>query len=91
MLLLDLEDAVAPEKKDEARERVAAWILANASPGPEIAVRVNAAGTQWHEADLAAVASAGAQAVMLPKCESAEGVASAAAALDDLDEASPQP
>ena len=72
VVILDLEDAVAPSDKDAARERVAAWLTG--SPVP-CAVRVNAAGTDWHLADLDAVAATGPALVMLPKADGAEVVA----------------
>ncbi|WP_153502669.1 HpcH/HpaI aldolase/citrate lyase family protein [Cumulibacter manganitolerans] len=68
--IADLEDAVAPEAKDAARA-LAVEGLAQA-PG---VVRINAVGTPWHNADLAAVAGApGVTGVMLPKAEDAEAV-----------------
>ncbi|MEV0063358.1 CoA ester lyase [Nocardia sp. NPDC050718] len=64
LVVLDLEDAVAPEAKDAARDNAVAWIAA----GNECAVRINAAGTRWHDDDLAALAPLHC-AVMLPKAE----------------------
>jgi citrate lyase subunit beta/citryl-CoA lyase len=84
-LLLDLEDAVAPDHKERARSEVARWLESRPQGGSEAAVRINPAGTPWFEEDLAAVAGAGAGAVMLPKCESAGDVARAAEALGALE------
>jgi citrate lyase subunit beta/citryl-CoA lyase len=67
-IILDLEDAVAPQDKDTAREHVAAW-LANGGGG---IVRINAPGTPWYADDLRAVAG---HPVMLPKTETPEQVA----------------
>ncbi|GAA1977081.1 CoA ester lyase [Amycolatopsis minnesotensis] len=64
-VLLDLEDAVAPDRKEAARENVRTWL----AEGNEAVVRVNAVGTPWHDDDVAAVAGR-ARAVMLPKAES---------------------
>lgn len=64
-VILDLEDAVPLDAKDAAR---AALTLAF-TPRP-VVVRINAAGTPWHEADLAAMARLKPAAVMLPKTES---------------------
>jgi citrate lyase subunit beta / citryl-CoA lyase len=80
-LVLDLEDAVAPEMKVEARARVAAAVRAGGYGRREIVVRVNALGTPWGRDDLAAAADAGADAVLLPKVEAAEAVSAAIAAL----------
>ncbi|RSN16878.1 CoA ester lyase [Streptomyces sp. WAC 05977] len=63
VVILDLEDAVAPDRKEAAREHVRAWL----TEGHQAVVRINAAGTAWYDDD---VASAGrALAVMLPKAE----------------------
>jgi citrate lyase subunit beta/citryl-CoA lyase len=81
VLVLDLEDAVAPDMKVEARARVVAATRAGGYGRREIVVRVNALGTPWGRDDLAAAAAAGADAVLLPKVESAETVSAALAAL----------
>ncbi|HEY7203643.1 MAG TPA: CoA ester lyase [Methylomirabilota bacterium] len=80
-LILDLEDAVAPEAKVEARARVLAAVRAGGYGRREIVVRVNGAGTPWGADDLAAVAHAGVDAVLLPKVESAETVTAATTVL----------
>ena len=66
-LILDLEDAVAPDAKPEARERVCAAATSGAYGGREIAIRANGIGTAWHDDDLAAIAAAGPDAVVIPK------------------------
>lgn len=70
-VILDLEDAVAPERKAEARRALAAAALEPAST----VVRVNGADTGLLADDLAAVAAAGLRRVMLPKAESPEQLA----------------
>ncbi|MFD7292407.1 HpcH/HpaI aldolase/citrate lyase family protein [Streptomyces sp. NPDC059897] len=62
LVIIDLEDAVAPAGKDEARTHVAAWLAAGHRP----VVRINAPGTPWAEADLAVAAEHGCP-VMVPK------------------------
>ena len=75
--IADLEDAVAPDAKDDAR----AATLDGVRQTPGI-VRINAAGTPWHRADLEAVAEApGVAGVMLPKSEDVDVVRSVAARL----------
>ncbi|BCX16643.1 MAG: CoA ester lyase [Geminicoccaceae bacterium] len=75
VLLLDLEDAVAPDAKEAARENVLAVLRAREGFGfRELVVRVNGLDTAWGWADLAALARAGADAILLPKVESADGV-----------------
>jgi citrate lyase subunit beta / citryl-CoA lyase len=80
-LVLDLEDAVAPDMKVQARAQVVAAVRAGGYGRREIVVRVNALGTPWGGDDLSAVAAAGADAVLLPKVESAETVSGATAVL----------
>ncbi len=81
-LILDLEDAVAPDAKVEARERVCAAVRSGEYGHRELAIRVNGIGTQWHEDDLAAAAQAGPDAVLVPKVNSAEEVRTLVAALE---------
>ena len=66
-VVLDLEDAVAPPAKEAARSAVA-QALASDSAG-RFVVRINSEETAWFDADLRALAAAGAKAVMLPKAE----------------------
>src|SRR6516165_8259139 len=70
-LILDLEDAVAPDAKVEARDRVCAAACSDGYGGREIAIRVNGLDTPWHADDLAAAAAAGPDAVLVPKVSSA--------------------
>jgi len=82
-VILDLEDAVAPSAKEDARGAVAAALLRAGGFGPrEVAVRVNGGATPWAEDDLAFAARSGADAVVLPKVESAEEVRAAERSLD---------
>jgi citrate lyase subunit beta/citryl-CoA lyase len=81
-LILDLEDAVAADAKESARAQVAAAVRAGGYGPREVIVRVNGLATAWGHADLAAAATAGADAVLLPKVESADAVRQALAALD---------
>jgi citrate lyase subunit beta/citryl-CoA lyase len=70
-LILDLEDAVAPEAKVAAREKVAEAVKAGGYGGRELVVRVNALDGDWGRDDVAAMATCGADAILLPKVESA--------------------
>ncbi|WP_084743006.1 HpcH/HpaI aldolase/citrate lyase family protein [Amycolatopsis australiensis] len=63
VVILDLEDAVAPADKDTARAEVAAWLAEN-----HAMVRINAPGTPWFDADAALVAARGVP-VLVPKAE----------------------
>lgn len=81
-LILDLEDAVAPAAKVQARERVCA-AAASGAYGPRlVTIRVNAIGTEWHAEDLRAAAAIGADAVVVPKVGSARDVGEVEAALE---------
>jgi citrate lyase subunit beta/citryl-CoA lyase len=81
-VVLDLEDAVAADAKDEARAAVAEW-LAHADPADRArtSVRINDTASPEHAVDLAALAAAGLSAVMLSKAETPEQVAAVRAAL----------
>lgn len=68
-VVVDLEDGVAPEAKDEARAQ-----LGGAAARGTLAVRINAVGTRWWKDDLAAVAGRRPDVVVVPKAESAEDV-----------------
>jgi citrate lyase subunit beta/citryl-CoA lyase len=63
VVILDLEDAVAPGDKDSARAHVETWLQDN-----EAVVRINAPGTPWFDADAALVTSRGVP-VVVPKAE----------------------
>ena len=66
-LILDLEDAVAPDAKDVARSQVCAAVAARGFGKREVVVRVNALSTPWGEADLAAANAAKPDAILVPK------------------------
>ncbi|MEW1953860.1 CoA ester lyase [Terrabacter sp. NPDC080008] len=81
-LILDLEDAVAPDAKDAARENACAAVRSGEYGRRELAIRVNGIGSQWHDADLAAAVAAGPDAVVVPKVGSADEVRSLVAAME---------
>lgn len=66
-VMLDLEDAVAPEAKAEAREAVAAAVAGRHYGRREVVVRINPLDGPHGEADLAAIAKAGPDAILVPK------------------------
>ncbi|WP_239377039.1 CoA ester lyase [Frankia sp. Cj5] len=73
-LILDLEDAVAPDAKEAARERACAKVADQAYGGREVTIRVNGLDTRWHTDDLRAVAAAGPDGVVVPKISCAQDV-----------------
>ncbi|HXY89285.1 MAG TPA: CoA ester lyase [Xanthobacteraceae bacterium] len=83
-IILDLEDAVAPDAKKLAREQAAAAIKAKGFGPREVVLRVNALDTAWIDDDLAAAVAAGPDAVLVPKISSPEEVAFVAHKLADL-------
>ncbi|MGE3967007.1 MAG: CoA ester lyase [Dongiaceae bacterium] len=74
VLILDLEDAVAPDAKRDARAQAVAAVKDGGYGEREVVIRVNGLNTPWGYADLAAVAGAGADAILLPKTENVESV-----------------
>ncbi|MEI8405647.1 MAG: CoA ester lyase [Actinomycetes bacterium] len=81
-LIFDLEDAVAPDAKAEARERACAMVAAGGYGNREITIRANGIGTPWHDDDLAAISAAGPDGVVVPKVNSVADVAAIEAALE---------
>ncbi len=75
IVILDLEDAVAAEGKAHARATAIA-MLRDFAPR-ETVIRVNAAGTPWHDDDMAGAAQARPDAILLPKVMGAADVAAA--------------
>lgn len=67
-VIVDLEDAVAPENKDAARAALGEGLTAIPADMP-VFLRINAAGTAWHADDLAAARTLGLDAIILPKAE----------------------
>lgn len=74
VLILDLEDAVAPDAKEQARAQVMAAVHEGGYGSRELVIRVNGLDTSWGHADLVAAATSGADAVLICKVDSAEGV-----------------
>lgn len=80
-LILDLEDAVAPDAKEEARAQVVAAVKAGGYGKREIAIRVNGLDTPWGMDDIKAAVAVQPHAILVPKINSADDVARAEAAL----------
>jgi len=83
MVILDLEDAVAPEAKAEARIAAVASVREGGFGNREVAIRVNGSDTPWGKDDLAAVAASGADAILVPKVNGPQDIHAYHAALAD--------
>ncbi len=86
-LILDLEDAVAPDAKAEARENIRAALVTGFGHR-EAVVRINGLNTQWGLDDLKAFADTKADAILLPKVESASQIREVASLLKQFNPAS---
>src|SRR5262245_49542710 len=80
-LILDLEDAVAPDAKGAARDQVCAAVRAGDCGRAELVIRINALDTPWGKADLDAAIAAAPDAVLLPKPASGADIVRATEAL----------
>lgn len=81
-LIFDLEDAVSPDSKPDARRNAVAAATSGEYGQREITIRCNALSTQWGADDVAAAATAGVSAVVIPKVNSVQDVDDVSAALD---------
>ncbi len=81
-LILDLEDAVAPDAKEVARESACTAAVSGAYGQRELTIRVNGADTRWHDDDLRAASQAGPDAIVVPKVGSPEEVHRLVAAME---------
>ena len=81
-LILDLEDAVAPDAKESARDQIRSAVKAGGYGRRELIVRTNGLTTPWGRDDVAAASTFGADAILLPKVESADTVRQAEAIMD---------
>ena len=82
-LILDLEDAVAPDAKEEARAQVVAAVKEGGYGKRELIIRVNGMDTPWGMDDIKAAVAAKPDAILVPKVNSAEDVMRADKALSD--------
>ncbi len=71
-VILDLEDSVAPDAKETARNQVCDAVKAGGFGSREVFIRVNGIDTPWHSDDLAAAAQAAPDAILVPKVQNPE-------------------
>ncbi|MEM9431837.1 MAG: CoA ester lyase [Pseudomonadota bacterium] len=82
-LILDLEDAVGPDDKPEARRAVAAALAEGGFGARRIAVRLNGADTPWGQEDLESAVAAGPHAILVPKVNAPSDIAAVAERIGD--------
>ena len=73
-IIFDLEDAVAPDAKSDARDRAVAAVRSGEYGNRELTIRCNGLDTAWGEADIAAAGAAGPSAVVIPKVDSVDAL-----------------
>ena len=84
-LIFDLEDAVAPDAKAQARETLRAFFRESRPVGPELVVRVNGLDTEWGSEDLLAARACVPDAILVPKVDGPRGLQEIDDALDEMD------
>lgn len=85
-IIIDLEDAVAPDQKAQARDRLTAIFAARQNrSGPEMVIRINSLSSPWGRQDLALAKSCEPDAILLPKVETPRDLLDADDALDRMD------
>jgi citrate lyase subunit beta/citryl-CoA lyase len=82
-IIFDLEDAVAPDAKDEARENACAALQSGDYGRRELVVRVNAMDTPWFAQDLKQACLSGADAVLVPKILAADDIIQITGLMED--------
>ena len=88
VVIIDLEDAVAPESKVAARLEVTKAVESKNYGNREVVVRVNSFDSEWGRADMVAAVSAEPDAILVPKIISAEDIYQLDAAISNIDSAS---
>ena len=83
MVLMDLEDGVAPETKESARKRLVQVVKAGGYAPREVLVRVNALGSPWFDHDVDDIAVSGADGILVPKTDDAATVQAVARRMDE--------
>ena len=84
-VIFDLEDAVAPDAKDVARDQAAAAVASGEYGNRELTIRCNGLDTPWGPDDIAAAAAAGPAAIVVPKVTGTDHLAEIAGALEVAD------
>lgn len=80
-VIFDLEDAVAPDAKVEARAAAVAAVQSGEYGRRTLTIRVNGIGTEWHDEDIIAASQAGPHAIVVPKVNSVDDLNKVTAAM----------
>ena len=89
VIILDLEDSVAPDGKNEARTMVCDAVAAGGFGEREVVIRINGQDTQWGQEDLRAAVAAKPDAILAPKVNSAADVTSLCALMNEVAQSEP--
>ncbi len=84
-VIFDLEDAVAPDVKDDARELLRNYFLEHPTSTTERIIRINALASEWGAEDLLAARACRPDAILLPKVQTPKDVMNVAEVLEDTD------
>jgi citrate lyase subunit beta/citryl-CoA lyase len=84
-VIFDLEDAVGPDEKAAARERLRAWFTSRPEKGPECVIRVNPLSSEWGTEDLLAARACAPDAILLPKVDTPRDIHDFDDAMDEAD------
>jgi (3S)-malyl-CoA thioesterase len=85
-IIFDLEDAVAPDEKASGRKLLVEWLQTHTAAPRATMVRINALDTEWGGADLDALRAARPEAILLPKVNGPDDIATLATQMDALPE-----
>jgi citrate lyase subunit beta/citryl-CoA lyase len=90
VVVIDLEDSVAPDAKSRARMMATDWLHAHRNQVLERShgrwIRINALGTPWWREDLITVMQAAPQGIVIPKCEGPDQLQAVSAELYELEQ-----
>jgi citrate lyase subunit beta/citryl-CoA lyase len=84
-VILDLEDAVGPDDKTQAREAMRNFLSSSRPKGKEIVVRINALSSEWGTEDLLAARAVEPDGILLPKVDGPRDILEADEALEQTD------
>lgn len=84
-VIFDLEDAVAPDAKASARERLRRWFKARPAGGPECVIRINPLASEWGTEDLLAARACVPDAILVPKIDTPRDIHDLDDVLDEID------